>query len=374
MARRSKRRTFDVDGNLEPAEGPGSSDAVAGHEPVLGSTALAPVDRIPSPRELIIPVTLQEEARKFFDESRSKNTRIAYESDWRQFLSWCRDENRSPCPVTAGTVVGYLTWLSRSHPWATISRHLSTISAFHKDRKFDSPRDMLEVRRLCKGIRRTKGVAPERRKKALVRDDLEKALAAMSSKDPLTLRDRAIFLLGFAGAFRRSELSSLDVSHLVFEPRGLVVHLARSKTDQEGKGAYVGIGAEGVRTIEAVRAWVEHLGTGTGGALFRAFSVRKVLREERLSPSGVGKVVIKALVRAGIMQETPRRKPAGEKRRNRSHGAHSLRAGYATQAKRDGRTIDEIMGQARWRSHKQAMEYVRRESVFDNPGSRGVAL
>jgi integrase len=54
-------------------------------------------------------------------------------------------------------------------------------------------------------------------------------------------RDRALLLVGFAGAFRRSELVGLNVTDLEFVDRGLIVHLRRSKTDQEGVGRKVGI-------------------------------------------------------------------------------------------------------------------------------------
>lgn len=351
----------------------------------------------PGTHEIAIPRDLQEEAKGYFDESLSENTRAAYASDWRQFEAWCRDEQRTPLPATAGTVVGYLTHLARSHPWSTITRHLSSIAARHAAVKVtcvcvaagrtqgcplcegtgkripDSPRDMLEVRRLCRGIRRTKGTFPVFQKKALVREDVEKVVASIPADGLMGIRDRAILLLGFAGAFRRSELAALDREHLDFEARGLVVFLARSKTDQEGKGAYVGVSAEAVRTIAAVREWIEKAGVVTG-PVFRPFALDGTLKSGRLTPAGVGKAFLRALVGAGILEKTPRRKPAGEKRRIKSFGAHSLRSGYATQAKRDGRTIDEIMGQGRWVSHRQAMAYVRRESVFDNPGTRGIAL
>jgi len=55
------------------------------------------------------------------------------------------------------------------------------------------------------------------------------------------VRDRALLLVGFAGAFRRSELVSLDVADVLFGADGLIVQLHRSKTDQEGEGRKVGL-------------------------------------------------------------------------------------------------------------------------------------
>jgi hypothetical protein len=69
------------------------------------------------------------------------------------------------------------------------------------------------------------------------------------------LRDRAILLLGFAGAFWRSELVALDVTDLEFCDGGMRVHIRRSKTDQEGAGDTIAIVAGSIACpVKAVRA------------------------------------------------------------------------------------------------------------------------
>ena len=55
------------------------------------------------------------------------------------------------------------------------------------------------------------------------------------------LRDRAILLLGFAGAFRRSELVALNVADREFCDGGLRVTIHKSKTDQEALGTTIAI-------------------------------------------------------------------------------------------------------------------------------------
>jgi hypothetical protein len=68
-------------------------------------------------------------------------------------------------------------------------------------------------------------------------------------------RDRAILLLGFAGAFRRSELVALDVTDLEFCEGGMRVHIGRSKTDREGAGDTIAIARGSVACpVKAVRA------------------------------------------------------------------------------------------------------------------------
>lgn len=55
------------------------------------------------------------------------------------------------------------------------------------------------------------------------------------------LRDSALLLIGFAGAFRRSEIVALNVEDVEFVREGLVIMLRQSKTDQEGEGRKVAI-------------------------------------------------------------------------------------------------------------------------------------
>ena len=94
------------------------------------------------------------------------------------------------------------------------------------------------VAETLKGIKRTHGTAPKQKAPVLTED-----LRVMLRLLPHSLqgiRDRAILLLGFAGAFRRSELVVLDRdADLQFQPEGLLVTLRRSKTDQEAQGRHV---------------------------------------------------------------------------------------------------------------------------------------
>jgi site-specific recombinase XerD len=59
------------------------------------------------------------------------------------------------------------------------------------------------------------------------------------------LRDQALLLLGFAGAFRRSELVALDIMDLEETDEGMRVAIRRSKTDQDHRGSIVPIDDKG---------------------------------------------------------------------------------------------------------------------------------
>ena len=94
-------------------------------------------------------------------------------------------------------------------------------------------------------------------------------MVAQAGTDLKGLRDRAILLLGFAGAFRRSELVALNIDDLQFCDAGLRVTIRKSKTDQEGLGSTIAIARGSIACpVDAVRTWQSAAGI-VGGPLFR---------------------------------------------------------------------------------------------------------
>jgi integrase len=118
---------------------------------------------------------------------------------------------------------------------STIGRRVAAIRYAHKLARFPIPTDDERVRATVRGIRRSLGTAPNR--KAPATADKIVAMAPVASGRLSEIRDRALLLIGFAGAFRRSELVALDVEDVEEVPEGLRVTIRRSKTDQEGQGA-----------------------------------------------------------------------------------------------------------------------------------------
>src|ERR1700685_3562669 len=120
----------------------------------------------------------------------------------------------------------------------------------------------------AKGIRRTLGAAPARKSPVLAEQARAMALAAPDGLKGL--RDRALLLLGFAGAFRRSELVALAVADLEETEDGLKINSRRSKTDQEGHGETIAIVRGGGMScpVKAVKAWLQAAAIAEG-AVFR---------------------------------------------------------------------------------------------------------
>jgi len=302
----------------------------------------------------------EERARHYARESRAANTRRAYRADWADFTTWCQAHGRTALPAVPETVVLYLSDRANTLKTATLQRRLTAISQAHKAADLDPPTTDRAVRRVMTGIRRAKGTAQEGKAPAVTRE-----MKAMVATLPSTLRgrrDRALLLLGFAGAFRRSELVDLDVSDVTATDDGLVVRLRRSKTDQEGAGRTVGI-PYGSRPdtcpVRAVRAWLT-MASVVEGPLFRGVDPHGNLGRRRLSDKTVARVVKNAAEAAGL---DPAR-----------YAGHSLRAGLATAAAQAGVAERVIMAQTGHKSLPMVRKYIREGSLFTQNAAAEVGL
>jgi site-specific recombinase XerD len=167
-------------------------------------------------------------------------TREAYASDWRDFTAWCASRGATALPAHVGIVAAYLSWLADSgRKSSTIGRRAAAIGYQHKIAGYEPPTNSEAVKAVLRGIRRTIGTA--RPGKAPATADLIGQLLALCPDTMIGKRDRALLCLGFAGAFRRSELCALEVADPTEVPDGLRVLIRRSKGDQEGQGQEVAI-------------------------------------------------------------------------------------------------------------------------------------
>lgn len=154
--------------------------------------------------DLQVVEELSHEARDFGNAALSANTTRAYKADWKEFQDWCATRQRSSLPALPTTVANFASTLaSDGKKVPTIARKLAAIRFFHRAAEMDNPTDHAGVAAILKGIRRTIGTAPHQKAPATV--DVIHALLARIEPDTLQgKRDRAMLLLGFAGAFRRS--------------------------------------------------------------------------------------------------------------------------------------------------------------------------
>jgi integrase len=185
---------------------------------------------------------LQERARAYAEAARAPATLRAYATDWRAFSAWCAAHNVDALPASPQTVALFLADLP-GRP-ATLRRKLAAIAVMHRAAGHEAPTAHGVVRATLAGICRERGVAP-RPKTALLVGELRAALATCGDRH-IDVRDRALLLIGFAGALRRSEL---DVDDVRFEAEGVVLRLRRSKTNQEGMLEEVAVLYGGIRTL-----------------------------------------------------------------------------------------------------------------------------
>jgi integrase len=201
-----------------------------------------------------------------------------------------------------------------------------------------------------KGIRRTLGTAPNQKAPTLT-DDI-RAMVDATDAGLIGVRDRALILLGFAGAFRRSEVVGLDVEDCTFSKDGLTITLRRSKIDQQAAGRKIGIpyGANPETCpVRVLQGWIEEARI-TGGPLFRSLNRHGRLQPGRLSSAGVARVVKKLAERSGLDEA--------------KYAGHSLRAGHATAAAIAGASERSIMNQTGHRSVQMVRRYIRDGSLF----------
>jgi site-specific recombinase XerD len=280
---------------------------------------------------------LRQEVERFLEHALSENTWKAYRTDWRLFELWCAERDLMSLPAQAETVAGYIAHLASVEGCkaATIERKLSSISVRHGTRGLESPTKTVLARETLRGTRNTIGAA-QTKKKPIVTDELARIIATCEALHPLAAaRDRALLLIGFAGAMRRSEIAALTLEDVTEVLEGLDVLIRRSKTDQAGRGRTVSIAyGSHLETcpVRTLRAWLALSGVSSG-PLFREVDRHGNLGDDCLHPASVARIVKRACQLAGYdvvthggtrcAQGSPPRPPhAGA-----ASGASSSRAG-----------------------------------------------
>ena len=317
------------------------------------------------PETVALPATvasLVEAAEGYVRAAKADNTRRAYAAAWQDFAAWCAQHGVPALPAAPATVGFYLTDRARTLKVPSLRLRLVAIRQAHALAGHRLETTAPEIAETFKGVVRTHGTAPAKKEAATVEivRDAARELAKLSGLRPL--RDRALLLLGFAAALRRSEIVALNVSDITFGPDGAVVTLRRSKTDQAGQGTELGIphgGNDLTCPVRALRAWLEAAGI-TAGAVFRGVNKAGRLADSRLSDRAVALLVKAAVAGAGYDAA--------------AFGGHSLRAGFCTSAARAGGAEAHIQAQSRHKSLPVLRGYIRRGGLFNDNAAGRVGL
>lgn len=299
---------------------------------------------------------LGEDASDLMRSEKAASSQKAYGSDFRYFAAWCTAHGLACLPATPETVTLWVTWLVRYRKLspATIARRVAAIRHVHLGKDFASPTDADVVKRAVRAARRELGSAPRHQKTAIVARQIGLMLDTCDDS-LLGRRDRALIVLAFAAALRRSEVTALQVEDLSFNDKGMDVHIHRSKGDQEGQGVTLPVlhGAY-LFPVAAARAWIAAAGLTTG-PLFRQVKKGSKLGDA-LSAHAVAVLVKKRAKLVGIDPATV--------------SGHSLRAGYVTSAVEHGAAPMLVAEQTRHKSLDMLLVYSRRADRYNNYSGR----
>ena len=295
-------------------------------------------------------------ARDYRTQAKATNTLRAYASDWNQFEDWCDEHSLAPAPARPEAVATYLASLALAGKAdTTIGRHLAAIGWKHRQDGHVPPsmRDAhMVIADTLAGIRREARARPSARKAAITARELAAMIAAAAGQGTREIRDRAILALGLAAALRRSELVALELRDVELVEKGLKLTLRHSKTDQEGKGQLIAVPTgKTLKPVHRLKAWVAVRG-GKAGPLFYQIDPQGRLTDKPMSDRSIARLIQKYAGIVGLDPETI--------------GAHSLRAGFLTEASRAGATIAKMQEVSRHKKVEVLLSYVRSAELFDD--------
>lgn len=302
-----------------------------------------------------------DSAKAYAANARAERTREEYQKQWAAFATWCDAHGLCELPAASQTLALYLSARAdEGRKVATIAQALAAISQAHVVAGHKSPRTHALVRETWKGIRRRLGVAQDQKQPVSVRD--VRAMIEALPRGLVGHRDRALLTLGFAGGFRRSELVALQVVDLNFVREGVECLVRRSKTDQEGEGLLKVIaygGEPNTCPVRALQDWLDLASLGEG-PVFRAVTKAFRVGDRALTAHSVAVIVKRSAKRVGLDPEC--------------FAGHSLRAGFVTEAKKNGADDAAIMDQTGHKSLAMVQRYHRRTKKWEKPASARLGL
>lgn len=280
-----------------------------------------------------------ERLRELIEAATAPNTRRAYESDLRHFLAW-----GGKIPASEQMVARYLADHLPKMAMSTLRRRLVAIGQAHLAQGHQNPCRTELVRLVFRGGQRTYGCS-QRRVAALTKEQLA-AVTSLLGNSVRDLRDRALLLIGFAGAFRRSELCAVDCKSIAWAGQGIVVSIPKSKTDQEREGRAVAIprGSSSFCPVTALSAWLE-VANITNGPIFRPIDRSGRIGSCALSGEAVALIFKRRVKGAGLDPF--------------KYSGHSLRAGFVTSAIQAGIPACRIRAQTGHASEGMLGRYYR---------------
>ena len=276
--------------------------------------------------------------------SKSTNTLRAYQSDYKDFESFCSKNGFQSMPTQPKILALYLTDLSTKSKYSTLKRRLASISILHKIKgHYIDTKHPIILENLM-GIKRVKG-SNQKGKKPLLINDLKKIINVINEgkeKSDRKIRDKALILIGFAGGFRRSELVNIENEDIEFVSEGVKIFVKRSKTDQSGEGMTKAIpyfDKPDFCPVIALKDWISLL-------------QKKQNKIFDISDKSVALIIKKYTSKAGLDSN--------------KYSGHSLRSGFATSTAESGAEERNIMAMTGHKSPEMVRRYIKEANLFKN--------
>jgi integrase len=319
------------------------------------------------PAGLLAPTELlaaQETAQDLAAAALAVGTRDAYRRAWRIFAGWCAAQGLGACPALPGTVA---TWIGAAalagRSPSRIAVVLGAVRAAHMAVGQSDPAAHPQVRMVMAGLRREKG-GRCKSKTALVATDrgdgpslLARVVDAIETDTLIGLRDRAILLLGFAAALRRSEIAGLTMADVEPTGRGLLLTIRAGKGDRARRGETVAAPRGRARCpVAAVETWTAAAGITAGPVFVRCDSGR--IGDRPLDGGSIARLVRRRVAAVGLDAT--------------QFGAHSLRSGFLTSAAEAGASLWKMKEVSRHKSTAALERYIQRRTLFDQHAGDGL--
>jgi integrase len=350
----------------------------------MSTQALSPAYTTPTQLHTLQP-HLADQVAAAVGASKKQNTLRAYRSDLAAFSSWCAGNGLQAMPATADTVAAYLAdQVARGLKVTTVRRHLATISKAHTLAGYSyerNPAGSELVKATMAGLRNTHGAAPDQAP-PMTPELLRTVVQAISTVVPAShgqperadlvgLRDRALLLVGWSAALRRSELAQLRWGQVSWETGGAVLQLEGSKTDKGSTGQKAPVAAEpgsDLCPVAALQAWRDACrkrgywkrdtwqdGADSDRPMFPAINRHGHLGEA-MTPHSVGLIISQRAAAVGLEGYT----------------GHSLRRGLIQAAHLAGKGDSVIMQTSRHRSVNMVRTYQADAGLLENAASKGL--
>lgn len=290
-------------------------------------------------------IVFDASVREYIEESIALSTRKAYKNDIDHFRQY-----GGGIPCTPEILAGYLAAYAGVLSIATLNRRIASISKMHKIKGLPSPAASEIVKMTFRGIKRQHG-KPQTQATPLLRDDLLLVLSSIPN-NLRGARDKALLLIGFCAALRRSELCCIRTEDLLFSSEGLTLTLPRSKTDQAGEGRKIGIpfGRGKICPVNILKEWLTLSGI-TEGYVFRGIE-KGIVTETHLCDRSIANIIKARVEKVGLSPD--------------KFSGHSLRSGLATSAAMAGISSFKIREQTRHKSDFMLQRYIRDGNIFRN--------